>query len=437
MKSQLQILVFLLTTTLLISCNWLFNSPDDTSQEGIGKFDSGDYGTVSTETGESLQIIPGTIPADTEGNQASVTFTIETDVEAPERLEDGASFQGDLVKFGPENFNFRWPVQLSLPYKEGQDPNQLSVMFYDFNLERWLVVPKAGIDGEKRLIYFNSLNLGVFGLAELSSDYRFEWSDGGFRYTDQSQSYFYTLTVAQVTNYKYPYQATWSTPFGTGRLSGSTGVRNNQPLKDTWLFLVQADYQIWISRTKPGTLSTLPTIETYSIPAKGSLTEPCTCPQSATTFPDLNHCDPWVQLTLQGGGSWIPGTPDNWPVPTKTYGTGDFQATLNWVNNESHATDLDLHLYGPDGLHVYYEADISADGSVKLDRDWWEDFGNATENIYSLKEMPKGNYQLKVVLFNGDPANFNVRVIRSGEIKNYSGKLTHMDEEVLVDEFSL
>jgi len=438
MKKLIQVFSILFALGLFAACNSLFNSPPDgDSITEIGKYESGDFGTIETETGESINIIPGTIPPNSDGDQAAVTFTIETNVDEPESLGNGGEFNGGLVKFGPEYFNFRWPLQLSLPYEEGVDPNSLTVMHYDYAKEKWVILPKAGMDSEKKVIYFNTLTLGVFGLAELSEDYRNDcyWCDGGIRLRDHNRNYFYTFTVGSVSNPKYDWQESWLPPIGY--VVGSTGSRNNSPLADTWGFLVQATYQIWISRTKPGTYWELPVIETYSIPAGATLTEPNVCPQSATTFPDMNLCDPWVDISIPGGGNWLPGRPDGWPVPTTTYGTGDFQVTLNWINNESHATDLDLHLYGPDNMHVYYEYDVSDDGSLKLDRDWWEDYGSATENIFSVKDMPSGNYEIKVKHYSGDPANFNVRIIKFGDIKNYSGRLENEEDEKLIDEFSL
>ncbi|MEZ4908272.1 MAG: hypothetical protein R2771_11680 [Saprospiraceae bacterium] len=95
---------------------------------------------------------------------------------------------------------------MALPYKESQNPNEMYVMHYNDEIENWEVIPKTGINTETKQIYFNSLNLGIFGLAEITSEYRgTEWADGGFRFTDNSKSYFYTLTVATVSNYKYSF----------------------------------------------------------------------------------------------------------------------------------------------------------------------------------------------------------------------------------------
>jgi hypothetical protein len=431
----------LLISTLFFSCNLLFDDDPNNgdTQSEVGQYTTGDFGVIATESGESVQLIPGTVPPDAEGNPATVSFTIETGVEDPGRLGDGAEFKSSLVKFGPEYFNFRWPLTLSLVYEENADPAKLAVMHFDYTTEKWTNLPKLGIDTEKRLVYFNTMQLGVFGLAELSENYRSDcfWCDEMWRFRDTNRDYFYTFTVASVANPKYEWQESWLV--NPGYVAASTGVKSNQPLEWTWGTLVQAEYRFWVTRTKPGTYWELPKQETYTQPtALVVLDEPTSCLQSATTFPDFpNLCDPHVDVTLPSGGSWVEGTPDGWPVPTITYGTGDFQVTLNWVNNSSHATDLDLHLYGPDGLHVYYEDDVSDDGSLKLDRDWWEDAGSATENIYSVKDMPSGNYEVKVKLYSGDATSFNVRMIKKGEVKNYSGQVQNEGDEKTIFTFSI
>lgn len=441
MKKLFQIVFMLFLLAIFSGCWPDPNPPDGEPQSEVKKMSSTDFGIVETSTGESIEIIPGTVPANSEGNVAEVTFTIETNVEAPKGLRNGGTFVGGLVKFGPEYFTFAWPVQLALPYGENTDPHDLYVMGYDYGEEKWLVYSKIGIDSESRKIYFNAQKLGVFGLARLSADFRdLEWTDGGFRFTDPDQSHFYTISIAERTNMKYPNQALWSGASYDRCILGSTGSKYNKPLSNTWVYAFQADYKLWVTRERVGTFGQLPgPKETYSIPIVASLTEPCVCPLSATTFPDQNHCAPWVDISLPSGGTWVEGTGSVpcWGAPTVTYGTGDFQATLNWINNQSHSTDLDLHLYGPNNMHVSYEKDVSEDGSLKLDRDWLESLGNATENIYSVKDMPSGDYQIKVKLYSGNPTSYNLRVIESGAVKNFSSTIEDESEEHLVYEFSL
>ena len=435
MKNWKLLSVVLFSFLFIVGCD-LDNLTTNLPESEVSSFKSNEGGSVSTSSGAGLVIIPGTVPANDAGEYASVSFSIETEVESPKQLRNGASFKNGLVKFGPENFNFRWPIQLALPYKKDQNPNDLSVMYFDQFNEKWVILPKSGLNTEKRVIYFNSLSLGVFGLAQITSDFRSEdWYDGGFKFTSPKEEYFYTLTVATVANWKYEWQRTGWDPIGKNT---TTGIRNNKPNSATYITLPQADYQIWITRTKVGTLSSPPgPLETYTIPASGTLDEVVTCPQSYSTTGDLDYCAPWINLHLPNGGTWEEGDPSFWPVPTKTYGTGDFCATLNWTNNDFHSTDLDLHLYGPNDMHVYYSVPSSSDGSIQLDRDWLTEYGNAIENIFSVKDMPSGKYQVKVKLYSGNPASFSTRIIRNGNVKTYSGHLDTEGEEVLIDEFNL
>lgn len=413
-------------------------SDNGNNESAVVTVKSNEGGQVSTASGIELQVIAGTVPENSVGNAASVSFSIETPVDAPAALGSGGEFVSSLVKFGPEGFNFRWPVEMVLPYPEGENPEFLYVVNYDQTLEEWKIIPKSGIEVSKRLVRFDAINLGVYGLAKFPvstkvADGRGD-ADGGFIFTGNSE-YYYTLTVASVSNYKYPYQASWSSN-GVG-LSASSGYETTSgaPRSVVHMILLQASYQIWVSRTIPGTMSSSPKIETYSLPASGVLDHQLLFNQSGSEVGWMTGGG-WVTLSLPAGGSWVDGTPNTWPAPTSTYGTGEFQATLTWVNNSSHQTDLDLHLYGPDTMHVYYGDDVSRDSLFQLDRDWQGEQGNAIENIYSLGNMPSGEYTVKVVLYDGSPVDFNVRVIRGGTVKTYNGRLETVDQEVTIDTFS-
>ncbi|MBZ0178097.1 MAG: hypothetical protein K8F36_02310 [Melioribacteraceae bacterium] len=390
-------------------------------------------GTTSTNSGISISVIAGTVPENSQGESASVTFSIESPVEAPAALPSGGQFIGSPAKFGPEGFNFRWPVKMSLPYPEDVNPSAVYVVYYNALNEEWLMIPKAEVDASARLIYFDALNLGIYSLATFPASAKFTDDrtdyDGGFEYQG-SPGYYYTLTVASVSNYKYPYQMTWPGNPPIGHTGSSGSYPAGGPRQPTHIILVQATYQIWITRTTPGTMSTLPRIETYTVPASGTISR-----QVTWTGP-LSNGDGWTSLQLPGGGEWVEGRPNGWPVPTVTYGTGDFQATLTWVNNSSHTTDVDLHLYGPNGMHVYYGAKTSADGSLQLDRDWRSAQGTATENIYSLGAMPTGAYEIKVVLFSGDATSFNCRVINAGTVNTVNGSLNSNTTSITVAQFT-
>lgn len=381
-------------------------------------------GTVTTSTGYGVQVIQGSVPPNNQGASANVTFSIESPVTPPKALSSFAQAKSEIFKVGPDGFSFRWPVKVLIPFKNAE-ANQVRALFFDPLLDKWKVIPASNIDNSKKVMEVDAINLGYFVAATVSQGFsktNADDADGAFE-MNGAPDYYYTLTVKSASNFKYPYQAAWygSTIVG---MSGTTGsYSTGGPKQPTHIFLPQATYEIWVTRTKPGTLSTLPQIFTYTIPATGTLSN------SVSFTSALSSGTGWTPLAMPSGGEWKEGTPDTWPKPTSTYGTGEFQATLTWINTVSKNSDVDLHLYGPNNMHVYWEYDRSSDGTIELDRDWLEDVGNAVENIYSLKQMTKGTYTIKVNLYSGDPANYSVRVIRAANVKNYSGTISTVNDK--------
>lgn len=418
---------------LLISIAFLFNSSSckkdesPTEPEGqqeekvVGTISSLQSGNVKTNSGYQISIIPGTVPQNQNGQSASVSFSIETPVTPPKQLASGTEKRGEYTKLGPDGFTFRWPVRVIFPYKNTTDPSELKLLFYDVLSEAWKIIPISFIDKDNKLIGADVMELGYFVVAKVGQTApktSADDSDGGFEFQGDASNY-YTLTVASVSNFKYAWQAaTWY----SGRIVGSTGSTGSYPTggpkPPTHIHLVQATYQIWISRTTPGTLSTLPQIYTYTVPATGTISQP------VSYSGPLSSGSGWTPLSMPSGGQWVEGSPQGWAVPTTTYGTGDFQATLTWVNTSSNSSDIDLHLFGPNNMHVYWSSPISSDQSIELDRDWRRTVGSAIENIYSLKTMPTGTYNLKVNLYSGNPAGYRVRLINKGTVKTYTGNLT-------------
>jgi hypothetical protein len=422
----------LFSILILLSIAFLINSSQCKKEEGtepkepteenvVGTIGSLQGGTVKTNSGYEITVIPGTVPQNQNGQSANVTFSIEVPVTPPKEVSSSTEKRGDYTKLGPEGFTFRWPVRIIFPYRNTTDPSELKLLFFDALSNSWKIVPISLVDKDKKIIGADVMELGYYVVAKVGQSapkITAEDSDGGFEFAGDA-TYYYTLTVASVSNFKYAWQsASWY----SGRIVGSTGSTGSHPTggprPPTRIHLVQATYQVWISRTTPGTLATLPKIETYTVPASGTISQP------VTYSGPLSSGSGWTTLSMPGGGTWVQGTPQGWAVPTVTYGTGDFQATLTWVNTSTNSSDVDLHLFGPNNMHVYWSSPKSTDGSVELDRDWQRTVGNAVENIYSLKTMPTGTYNLKVNLYTGNPANYRVRVINKGSVKSYIGNLS-------------
>jgi hypothetical protein len=147
------------------------------------------------------------------------------------------------------------------------------------------------------------------------------------------------------------------------------------------------------------------------------------------------------RIVVPEGGSWLePADMAACPTnnnPTIPVGTGDFQATLTWVNTESKSADLDLHLYGPNNLHVYWASSQSSDGTLQLDRDWLNDTGSAVENIFSDANFANGDYRLTVKHFSGSlPINFSVRVLLNGASNTYQRSFVSNKQEIEIFRFN-
>jgi hypothetical protein len=145
-----------------------------------------------------------------------------------------------------------------------------------------------------------------------------------------------------------------------------------------------------------------------------------------------------IGLGLIGGAAW--GALIGWLIKSDEWShihpettlpaklSSVFQATLTWTNNEQHSTDLNLHLYGPNGMHVYWLNPQSADSNFILDHNWLRSYGNAIENIYSARSIPPGDYKVTVHHYSGDPANYNIRILRFGTVRNFAGNIFDNEE---------
>jgi len=436
---SVQLLTFVLLAAIMFvgaTCKKASENPVTPQQEtAVITISSTSGGTTSTPSGAGVTVIPGAVPPNQNGQSGSVAFSIEIPVDPPKVLPAWAALKGSVAKFGPDGFYFRWPIRITLPYPEGSDPSALHIAHYNASTDMWGLVPISGIDAVNRRLSADVLELGYYAVVSVSQGTGkrlAQDSEGGFEFEDPSGSYYYTLTVKSA-QFKYSYQIPWY-PDIIGS-SGSTGQSSpgGGPATKTHIWLPQGSYEIWITRTQPGTLSTLPRIYTYTIPATGTISSPL-------HYWGMGNVDGWTPLSLPGGGEWREGSPQNWPAPTVTYGTGDFQATLTWVNRSDRHTDVDLHLYGPNNMHVYYGHKTSADSSFQLDRDWLHELGNAVENIYSLKppsQWPKGEYTIKVNLFSGVDMPFNVRVKRGASVHTYSGTVTQSNSWITLEQFTI
>ena len=405
--------------------------PPPTTTGNTAIYTTTNGGTLSFDN-VSVSVLPNTVPAQQNGNPGSVTFSIETsttlDPQIP-ALPSNFTLIGKYVKLGPDGFVFRYPVTCFLPASSESSPDGLAIVKYYPVLGTWKVYPLSSIDAANKRIGISTLTLGYFAVVRVTSAIKAPDSNGGMQYGAGLPDW-YTITIASGT-LTYPSQASWyanGTPVGTSYGSGSdpTGM---SPINPCRAIIAQGNYTVWITKTTRTGYTF--TTSTYSIPAPVTVSNPLTWSGWGTSTG-------YVDIILPSGGTWVPGYPTNWPTPTSSYGTGLFQATLTWINGSGNDVDLDLHLYGPNNIHVYYSAKVYGDSVFVLDRDWTHPLGNAVENIYNSRgTMPSGTYQVKVNYFSGSVSKpFNCRVIlNSNVIASYAGSLS--SGMVLIKEFTL
>lgn len=121
--------------------------------------------------------------------------------------------------------------------------------------------------------------------------------------------------------------------------------------------------------------------------------------------------------------------------------TGEVVTSLMW----NHSDDLDLHVYPPNGGHIYYGQKRSSCGG-ELDVDMNAGYVTSdepVENIY-WKKAPLGKYRVSVLQYNNRSGQsevpFEVHVNVRGEVKKFEGKFSHSDggqREQVVYEFEL
>lgn len=109
-------------------------------------------------------------------------------------------------------------------------------------------------------------------------------------------------------------------------------------------------------------------------------------------------------------------------------GTGDVQVSVSWTG----ASDVDLHVVGPDGVELYYGADSSATTGAALDLDSnpacrIDDVNN--ENVvYPTGRAPRGEYIVRVDYYDAcgvERSDYVVTVqVKGQQPRTYVGSFT-------------
>ena len=501
-------------------------APSTTNPGGsvTGSFTSNTGGAVATTGGQKLEVPPGAIPKNASGQPATVIFSVETVSNPPQPLPATVSALGPVTKFGPDGFNFAWPLSTTLPipssttsltglqYKRylpattkwvsypgvayATDANHrmigASVAAYDLGydaltmlnaspadsaldaagtrlpagakLDKWFAAdslrtalePDAGLP-ETRLgsecttcsgaMLWNTANCLQTSGTVLGATCHFYFVAKTYtpRTAWQKSEFADFLTYWYNRGNGCAWNAATSRFEAAGDGNCGTFVTGSNPTGDpassTTFGISQGDWEFCTTESQyviPGASLPIPGKWTYSKLFPVSITQA----SHNTSFVESSWSNV-VTMTVPSGGSWMePSQMTSCPGSTSAttpVGTGHFQATLTWVNTAQNYADVDLHLYGPNNMHVYYSSTVSADRSLQLDRDWRSATGNAVENIYSTgtANMPSGDYRVTVKHFSGSlPMSYSVRTIHSGTAKTYSGTLTSNGQETEIERFT-
>jgi hypothetical protein len=430
------IILALFCSAFYFGCQKTEENPVDPGTPTGGEGATASYNSTTNGTlnfdGFSLVVDKGDVPAPTSGS-GNVTFSlnssgsIESGVTA---VPAGYTVIGKYLKAGPESFYFNAPITIYFPASSQPSPQNLAVMYYAPETQSWKIVNVGVIDTAGKRVGIDVLSLGYYVLVkrnatDAASDYR----QGGCVFDHEEVFTNYILTVKSAALEKPEQLGLFANGFIGGVYTGPIFL--GCPQGKTKAIVPQGTIEFWVSYSI--CTGSDPRIYTYTLPATVTVSDPLNF-VGWSTYDAVTY----VPFLLPPGGTWVLGRPSgtgSWPQATVPYGSGVLQATLTWVNTSANNADMDLHLYGPNNIHIYYSNRTTADFS--LDRDWQSTLGNATENIYSLNStMPSGAYSVKVKHYSGNPMSFNTRVVLNGSSTNYSGSTTS-GQEVTVKTFTI
>ncbi len=451
-------------------------APTTAPTSNAAEFSSDSGGIVGTGTGQTLAVNPIAIPQDASGNAGSVTFSVETVSSAPAPLPGTVDGIGSVAKFGPDGFDFAWPLAMTLPLPESTtNLTGLKYMRYDQSSGSWVNFPGLSLtadeNGTVNGVSVPAYDLGFDSLATLRNapgaaatekgatttklGNECTTCDGAMRIAEDSCSpdssgecHFYLVAKtytptadwqkSQFESFLSYWNGRNSTRCGwnaaTARFEaagdGNCGMWRTgseaagSPAAVTLMPIQQGNWEFCVTKSEyalPGASLPIPGRWTYNSLLSVNINQ--ASHNSCQTFACWSNV---VNVSMPNSGWEEPAVrtqcPAN-PNPSVPVGTGNFQATLTWSNTSTSTADLDLHLYGPNGEHVYYGNEISADGKIQLDRDWQDEQGSAVENIFTVgnNNLPSGAYRLSVIHFDGTkPISFTVRVVRNGTSSTFT-----------------
>lgn len=396
----------LMATALSLSLVSCLDSGDETialsqKTETIGSgnatevVSSDEYSVLSRE-GYRLTIPVGAVPRNSLDNAGRVAFSITPveEEELPISLPSSVMLADGIPAVKIEPMGFRFFSPLVLEFNTLNHPiDKLALLRYNENSGHWDTVPLSR--WENGIAASSVIELGVFCVVTYTETLQ----TGGIRVRDTSlaeDGCYYLMARRGSEQYKMAFSSN-SRPL----------YMANLPL-GTYTVQVARQVRSGLDEEEGATFYTRP----FEVNVRNVL---------AVDGRDFESYVGWTDIDLSHL-TWSDGRPESWGTPTVTYGTGKLQATLTWTNVSGNTTDYDLHLFGPDGIHVYYSNKNQS--GFELDRDWLEQTGSAIENIYTVSDnVLQGEYQIKVHHYGGATGKrYNCRVILDGMvIKSVSG----------------
>jgi hypothetical protein len=434
--------------------------PDD-NKSIVRQLSSNDNGGVIALDESSMIVPPNSIPDLSNGNEAIVSFTIESGADLPKTLPTGMDAVGPITHFGPEGFVFKKAIWLQFELPEDLAVDQVSIVGYLPDTREYGIIPMTYYDEDDRVIGATVYELGYYFLVNVEGLNRARngQASGGFKLKNfhgngwypnvveltpwAASDIYYKIIITNFVPDNPADFASWA-PYNPATNGGRRywefmtvpnvtgwGPDHNRGL--TAMGLPQGTYTAQILASHKYFQLDLPECKVYSVATTFTIKNSLTC----TYF----GCEGYDNgPTLPADGSWMPTDCYAYnPNVTIPVCTGEFQATLTWFNGDNGDTDLDLHLYGPDGLHIYYGNQNPGIGGIMLDRDVINQAGPVQENICAplLSDMPRGDYEIRVDHFGGDTKNFQVRVLNGSHSTSYQGDAMDGDDEVLIHSFKL
>jgi hypothetical protein len=406
-------------------------------------FTSDQSGVLATGGGHILAVGPRSVPTYQDGSPATISLSVDVGATPAQAPPNWLRIVSPPATFGPENFTFTFPLTVRMPVAGVKDVTNLYFLRHNADSGWTRSLFAFDPNNPATAVETTLFTLGAMAVGEYDGASAAAMHPPGGLYVPSTHcpsgamECFYYLTIQSFTP-KFADEVPAGT-FNGQVLRLRSNVTGESPEPTGWL-LPQGTYTFCYSALEsPLTLSNLrkfinPNPQTVTIDRPYACGVTFTCktevrPQNQPGWMEARDDRPCGM----GGG----GTGDD---PATLGRTGDFQATLTWSNSSSRSTDVDLHLLGPGGLHIFYNAKLSADGSLRLDRDWQYEYGHAVENIYQQKDsagksipMPPGSYTLRVDHYGGDSGMpYQVRVIRNGAVSNFGGTLAAGEQRVLM-----